>query len=115
MIATSSTAAAVVCAVNEIKRSKRDDADTLAATSKQVRDLFHRVSALDLAGRAGVTGIGPRRAEIIVSGVAVLSEVMDLLGLSKLHYSIAGVRDGVVADLAAQALAGNAAMAGARN
>jgi exopolyphosphatase/guanosine-5'-triphosphate,3'-diphosphate pyrophosphatase len=115
MIATSSTAAAVVCAVNEIKRSKRDDADTLAATSQQVRDLFHRVSALDLAGRAGVTGIGPRRAEIIVSGVAVLSEVMDLLGLSKLHYSIAGVRDGVVADLAAQALAGNAAMAGARN
>ena len=115
MIATSSTAAAVVCAVNEIKRSKRDDADMLAATSKQVRDLFQRVSALDLEGRAGVTGIGPRRAEIIVSGVAVLSEIMDLLGLSKLHYSIAGVRDGVVADLAAQTLAGNAAMAGARN
>ena len=115
MIATSSTAAAVVCAVNEIKRSKRDDADMLAATSKQVRDLFQRVSALDLEGRAGVTGIGPRRAEIIVSGVAVLSEIMDLLGLSKLHYSIAGVRDGVVADLAAQTLAGNAAMAGVRN
>lgn len=115
MIATSSTAAAVVCAVNEIKRSRRDEADMLAATSKQVRDLFQRVSALDLAGRAGVTGIGPRRAEIIVSGVAVLSEIMDLLGLSKLHYSIAGVRDGVVADLAAQTLAGNAAMAGARN
>ena len=115
MIATSSTAAAVVCAVNEIKRSKRDDADMLAATSKQVGDLFQRVSSLDLEGRAGVTGIGPRRAEIIVSGVAVLSEIMDLLGLSKLHYSIAGVRDGVVADLAAQAMAGNAALAGARN
>jgi exopolyphosphatase/guanosine-5'-triphosphate,3'-diphosphate pyrophosphatase len=115
MIATSSTAAAVVCAVNDIKRSKRDDADTLVATSKQVRDLFQKVSSLDLEGRAAVTGVGPRRAEIIVAGVAVLSEIMESLGLSKLHYSVAGVRDGVVADLAAQTMAGDAAMAGARD
>ena len=115
MIATSSTAAAVVCAVNEIKRSKRDEADTLAASSKQVTDLFQRVSSLDLEGRAAVTGVGPRRAEIIVAGVAVLSEVMDAIGLSRLHYSIAGVRDGVVADLAAEAMAGDAALVSARN
>jgi exopolyphosphatase/guanosine-5'-triphosphate,3'-diphosphate pyrophosphatase len=115
MIATSSTAAAVVCAVNEIKRSKRDEADTLAATAKQVRDLFQQVSSLSLEGRAGVTGIGPRRAEIIVAGVAVLSEIMQALGLPRLHYSVAGVRDGVVADLAAQARAGATAMAGAHD
>ena len=115
MIATSSTAAAVVCAVNEIKRSKRDEADTLAASSKQVADLFQRVSSLDLEGRAAVTGVGPRRAEIIVAGVAVLSEIMDAIGLSRLHYSIAGVRDGVVADLAAEAMAGDAALVSARN
>ena len=115
MIATSSTAAAVVCAVNEIKRSKRDEADTLAASSKQVADLLQRVSSLDLEGRAAVTGVGPRRAEIIVAGVAVLSEVMDAIGLSRLHYSIAGVRDGVVADLAAEAMAGDAALVSARN
>jgi len=115
MIATSSTAAAVVCAVNEIKRSKRDEADTLAASSKQVTDLFQRVSSLDLEGRAAVTGVGPRRAEIIVAGVAVLSEIMDAIGLSRLHYSIAGVRDGVVADLAAEAMAGDAALVSARN
>lgn len=112
MIATSSTAAAVVCAVNEIKRSKRDEADTLAATSKQVRDLLDKVSSLDLEGRAALTGVGPRRAEIIVAGVAVLAEVMDVLGLPRLHYSIAGVRDGVVADLAAPVT--DTAMAGAR-
>ena len=80
-----------------------------------MRDLFQKVSSIDLEGRAAVTGVGPRRAEIIVAGVAVLSEIMDALGLSKLHYSIAGVRDGVVADLAAQAMAGDAALAGVRN
>ena len=45
MVATSSTASAVVCAANDIKRSRRDEADGLAATSKQVRDLFQKVSA----------------------------------------------------------------------
>jgi exopolyphosphatase / guanosine-5'-triphosphate,3'-diphosphate pyrophosphatase len=115
MIATSSTAAAVVCAVNEIKRSRRDDADTLAATGKQVRDLFQTVSTLDLEGRAAVTGVGPRRAEIIVAGVAVLAEIMEGLRLPRLHYSIAGVRDGVVADLAAEAMAGDTTMVAARN
>ena len=47
--------------------------------------------------------------------MAVLSEIMDALGLPQLHYSIAGVRDGVVADLAAEAMAGDSAMASARN
>ena len=114
MIATSSTAAAVVCAVNEIKRSRRDEADTLAATAKQVRDLFQKLSALDLEGRAAVPGVGPRRAEIIVAGVTVLAEIMEGLRLPRLHYSIAGVRDGVVADLAGLAVA-DSAMASARN
>ena len=47
--------------------------------------------------------------------MAVLSEIMDAIGLSRLHYSIAGVRDGVVADLAAEAMAGDAALVSARN
>jgi exopolyphosphatase / guanosine-5'-triphosphate,3'-diphosphate pyrophosphatase len=111
MIATSSTAAAVVCAVNDIKRSRRDEADTLAATTKQVRDLFHKVSTADLESRAAITGVGPRRAEIIVAGVAVLAEVMDVLGQPKLHYSTAGVRDGVVADLATEGFAATLATA----
>jgi exopolyphosphatase/guanosine-5'-triphosphate,3'-diphosphate pyrophosphatase len=55
---------------------------------------------LDLAGRKEVSGIGPRRAEIIVAGVAVLSAVIEELGLTRLYYSSAGVRDGIIADLA---------------
>jgi exopolyphosphatase/guanosine-5'-triphosphate,3'-diphosphate pyrophosphatase len=47
-----------------------------------------------------MTGIGPRRAEIIVAGVAVLSEVMRIFDVPRLYYSMAGVRDGIIADLA---------------
>jgi exopolyphosphatase/guanosine-5'-triphosphate,3'-diphosphate pyrophosphatase len=99
MIATSSTAAAAVCAVNQIKRSKRDEADRMPATGRKIRELFQEVSALDLAGRTRIPGIGPRRAEIIVAGVAVLNEVMQGMRIPRVYYSTAGVRDGIIADL----------------
>jgi exopolyphosphatase/guanosine-5'-triphosphate,3'-diphosphate pyrophosphatase len=100
MIATSSTAAAVICAVNHVRRSRREQADRLPATAPQIRQLFRDASARDLAGRSKITGIGPKRAEIIVAGVAVLNEVVQELRLHRLYYSAAGVRDGIIADLA---------------
>lgn len=99
MIATSSTAAAAVCAVNQVKRSKRDEADRMPATGRKIRDLFQQISELDLAARARVPGIGPRRAEIVVAGVAVLNEIMQGLRMPRVYYSAAGVRDGIIADL----------------
>jgi exopolyphosphatase/guanosine-5'-triphosphate,3'-diphosphate pyrophosphatase len=45
-------------------------------------------------------GVGRRRAEIIVAGVAALDGIMGSLRLPKLQYSTAGVRDGIIADLA---------------
>jgi len=99
MIATSATAAATVCAVNHVRRSRRDRADRLQATGPQLRQLFRDVSSRDSGERAKITGIGPKRAEIIVAGVAVLNEVVLGLKLNRLYYSVAGVREGIIADL----------------
>ena len=100
LIATSSTAAALVCAVNRVRRSRRDVADRLPATASQIRRLYQEVSSASLEGRRAITGIGPKRAEIIVAGVSVLNQVVDRFRLPRLYYSTAGVREGVVADLA---------------
>jgi exopolyphosphatase/guanosine-5'-triphosphate,3'-diphosphate pyrophosphatase len=102
VIATSATASALVCAVNRIPRMKRDQADRLRASAREVRRIYKKLSALDLAGRRKVTGIGPRRAEIIVPGIAVLLRVLEDCRLPCLYYSAAGVRDGIIADLAAR-------------
>lgn len=99
MIATSATAAAAVCAVNHVRRSRRDRADRLPATAPQLRQLFRQVSSQDSSERAKITGIGPRRAELIVAGVAVLNEVVQALRLNRLYYSTAGVREGIIVDL----------------
>lgn len=99
MIATSATAAAAVCAVNNVRRSRRDRADRLPATAPQLRQLFREMCARDSGARAKITGIGPRRAELIVAGLAVLNQVVQALQLNRLYYSMAGVREGIIADL----------------
>ena len=102
VIATSATASAVVCAVNRIPRTKRDQADRMRASAHEVRRLYKKLSVLDLAERRKATGIGPKRAEIIVPGVSVLLRVLEDFRLPCLYYSAAGVRDGIIADLYAR-------------
>jgi exopolyphosphatase / guanosine-5'-triphosphate,3'-diphosphate pyrophosphatase len=108
-IATSATAAAVVCAVNRVARSRRDQADRLRASTAQIRRTFNTLSTLDLNGRRKVTGIGPRRAEIIVAGMGTLLRILERFHVPAVYYSSAGVRDGIIADMAARGVGGELA------
>lgn len=100
VIATSATASAVVCAVNGISRKQREQADRMRASTAQVGRLLEELSGKSLARRRKVTGIGPRRAEIVVAGTAVLYRILRAFGAPSVYFSAAGVRDGVLADLA---------------
>jgi exopolyphosphatase/guanosine-5'-triphosphate,3'-diphosphate pyrophosphatase len=101
-IATSATASAGAGAVSRLPRSKREEADRQRVTTSQVRQLYEKLSVMGLPARRKVTGIGPRRAEIIVPGIAVLLAFLREYKLSSFYYSRAGVRDGIIADLAAR-------------
>ena len=101
-IATSATAAAVASAVSRVPRSKRDELDRLRISGAQVKRLYLKLSQASLADRRKTTGIGPRRAEIIVPGLAALLDFMRQFRLPAVYYSRAGVRDGIIADLAAR-------------
>lgn len=103
-IGTSASAAALVSAVNRIARAQRDEADGQRATLPQVLALFQQLSARKLEERRGFLGIGPRRAELIVAGAAVFLRILEAFGLSAMEYSVAGVRDGIIADLAERRL-----------
>lgn len=104
MVATSATAAAVVCGVNRIPRARREAADRLRATRAQVKKFYRSLAEKTLAERRRVTGIGPRRAEIIVAGAAVFWRVLELFDHTSMYYLAAGVREGIVADLAARGI-----------
>jgi exopolyphosphatase/guanosine-5'-triphosphate,3'-diphosphate pyrophosphatase len=101
-IATSATASAVASTVARLPGGAREDVDRLRVSTAQVRKLYQKLSTRDVAARRKVTGIGPRRAEIIVPGIAVLQDFLGAFGLRGFYYSRAGVRDGIIADLAAR-------------
>jgi exopolyphosphatase/guanosine-5'-triphosphate,3'-diphosphate pyrophosphatase len=109
IIATSATAAAVVSAVNRVSRSRREQADRLRASTAQIRKLYKKLSELDLAGRRKVAGIGPKRAEIIVAGTGTLLRILERFHARAAYYSAAGVRDGIIADMAARGVGGELA------
>jgi exopolyphosphatase/guanosine-5'-triphosphate,3'-diphosphate pyrophosphatase len=99
-IATSATAAAVAHAVARVPGSRRDEIDRLRTPTAEVGKLYRKLVELDLAERRRITGIGPRRAEIILPGVAVLLDFLREFQLPAVYYCRAGVRDGIIADLA---------------
>jgi exopolyphosphatase/guanosine-5'-triphosphate,3'-diphosphate pyrophosphatase len=98
-IATSASAAAIICHVNDIPRNERVRADQRSATLEQVRRLYRELLEMPVERRRKLTGIGPRRAEIILAGVAVFLRAMERFDIPALHYSKAGVREGIIADL----------------
>lgn len=100
VIATSSTAAAVLSVLNKIPRKDRDLADRLHASTTDIGELENFLAKSTLAARRKVPGIGPQRAEIIVAGISVLHRILRAYGQTEVFYSIAGVRDGIIADLA---------------
>lgn len=108
-LGTSGTASAAASLVAGVPRSRRDDADRLRVPTRRLRKLYRRLSSMSLADRRKLTGIGPRRAEIIVPGVAVLLWILEGLQLPAFHYSSAGVRDGIIADLSARGVGREAA------
>ena len=99
-IATAATASAVVCAIHRVPRARRDLVDRLRISRKQLGELYELLSKRSLAQRREVPGIGPRRAEVIVAGCAVLQRVLADFGLPSFYYCAAGVRDGLIADIA---------------
>jgi exopolyphosphatase/guanosine-5'-triphosphate,3'-diphosphate pyrophosphatase len=100
-IATSGTAAALTAAASHLIRGphKRRPPTVSRAEMRQIAKL---ISRLPLEGRKKITGIGPRRAEIIVAGAIVYGELVERCQLRTFRYSPLGLRDGLLAQMAAE-------------
>jgi exopolyphosphatase/guanosine-5'-triphosphate,3'-diphosphate pyrophosphatase len=72
------------------------------ASTHEVRRLATRLAKMTLPQREAVPGIGPRRAEIIVSGAEVFAELLESFSLPGFRYSPLGLRDGILAQMLAE-------------
>ena len=98
VIATSGTAAALAGAAREL--GGRKNAPGFAAR-EAVTKLSSKLARCSVKERAQFSGIGPRRAEIIIAGAAVFAELMQSCQLPFFRYSPLGLRDGLLAQMAA--------------
>ncbi|HYP09726.1 MAG TPA: Ppx/GppA phosphatase family protein [Bryobacteraceae bacterium] len=102
VIGTSATAAALVSAAHSIPRARREEADRVRANIGDLRKLYAQLAGSTLNERKKIGGLGPRRAEIIVAGASVFLRTLETLDQPAMYYCAAGVRDGIIADLAAR-------------
>ncbi len=66
----------------------------------EVEHALDLLASMSAAERAGVPGLNPERADIIVAGLAVAAEVMTLFESRELHVSSYGIREGLLLEAA---------------
>ena len=69
-------------------------------TGAEAEDVLGRLAALDDAGRRGVPGLHPDRADVIVTGLAILLGALDALGDARIVVSERDILDGIALDWA---------------
>jgi exopolyphosphatase/guanosine-5'-triphosphate,3'-diphosphate pyrophosphatase len=100
VIATSGTAASLAEASHAMYKNRGRSA--AAVSRAQMRRIAKLLSRLSIDGRRKLPGIGPRRAEIIAAGAIVYEELVERCQLPGFRYSPLGLRDGLLAQMAAE-------------
>src|SRR2546423_10322610 len=100
VIATSGTAEALATVANAMYRTKSQRGMTV--TRLQMRRIAKMLTRLSLEERRKVEGVGVRRAEIVIAGAAVYSELLERFKLGGFRFSPLGLRDGLLAQMAAE-------------
>ena len=100
VIATSGTAESLAAVCHGLYKTK--GARATAVSRAQMRRIAKLITRLPLEGRRKLSGVGPRRAEIIVAGSAVYAALLDRCQLSGFRFSPLGLRDGLLAQMAAE-------------
>lgn len=99
MIATSGTAEAMS---ENRRRTQGLRPGNVVVSRRAAAKLAAKLARMSAEERQRLPGIGTKRTEIIVAGATVFAEVMERCGLSGFRYSPLGLRDGLLAEMAAE-------------
>src|SRR5580692_2508930 len=100
VIATSGTAESLAAVCHGLYQTRGSRAAAVSRT--QMKRIAKLLTRLPLEARRELSGVGPRRAEIIVAGAAVYSGLLDRCQLPGFRSSPLGLRDGLLAQMAAE-------------
>ncbi len=100
VLATSGTAASLAAVCHGLYQTKGSRATLVSRP--QMRRIGKMLARLPIEERRKLSGVGPRRAEIIAAGAAVYAEILERCQLPGFRYSPLGLRDGLLAQMAAE-------------
>jgi exopolyphosphatase/guanosine-5'-triphosphate,3'-diphosphate pyrophosphatase len=100
VIATSGTAASLAAVGHGLYKTKGPR--EAAVSRSQMKRIAKMLVRLPIDQRRKLPGVGPRRAEIIAAGAVVYAELLERCQLGGFRYSPLGLRDGLLAQMAAE-------------
>ena len=98
VIATSGTAAALAAVCQNLSKNRGVN----SVTNVQMQRVAKVITRSNIEQRRKMPGIGPKRAEIIAAGAMVYAEIVERCQLRGFRYSPLGLRDGLLAQMAAE-------------
>jgi len=100
IMATSGTAESLAAVCHGLYKTK--GARAASVSRAQMGRIAKLLSRQPLEERRKLSGVGPRRAEIVVAGAAVYAALLERCQLLGFRYSPLGLRDGLLAQMAAE-------------
>lgn len=96
MIGTSGTVTTIAAAHLGLKRYDRRKVDGISMTEAQIETVITRLMGLGAEGRQRDPSIGRDRAELIMSGAAILQTLLRLWPTNRLGVADRGLREGIL-------------------
>ena len=101
IVAVAGTATSVISMLKEMAVYDSSRVHGAQATRADIDSLLARLAAMPLADRERVVGLEPQRAPVIVAGVVILQQIMELLNAPAITVSERDILHGIVLDAAA--------------
>lgn len=79
----------------------------ISVSTGEVESLLEWLATHSVSARAALPGLNPQRADIILAGIAVTAEVLDLLDAREVQVSAYGLREGLLLELVGDATVNN--------
>ncbi len=98
MIGTGGTVTTAAAIDQSLSRFSIEKVNRYSLTQQRLAEMLERLRTLPLAERRQVPGLPPKRADIIVAGLAMYVVAMELAGIEQLTVSTRGLRFGLLAE-----------------
>lgn len=99
LIGLAGTISSLASIALKLKKYEMEKINYYQLDIKKIKDIFENMCDLRLKDRKKVTGLDPKRADVIIGGIAIVIAVMEYFGKDKIVVSENDILDGIIYSL----------------